>query len=836
MAVSMALAGAATAMAKSPERLSRSDAATIMSLVAGEQEALGAAEIALAPGFDPMQTVVEMRETAGAILVTRLTPQVPPGAPPHGGRVVVLLAGERRLIRLGTVFNEEDLAGNDVLVEVLDGDGRLAVRLVGASGESDASDLPADVSAPGPLVTAVAASPPRPRRRLGGKALTSTDLIDRAEAAQEIGHETAVIYRVYAIFGDARLPAAYRGSDAAVFESLYLKKVAAEWDTYSPATQAALQPFLVPPAYSGSWANPAPTGVTRLDTGPCSSPHPLWQFADGPGGKVRVWYWVPSDLFGARAIALANEADTVIWPKITDFMGAHAPLSDALSLCSGGDGRLDIYLTDIRISVTAPTGFWGKSTTCSNTAAYINLNRTRPVETLAHEIFHAFQYSFPLSGGGCGTEYDWWAEGSAQWIVDKVYPPSKWEQWVAADLMDKPERSFDIPDNPHIYSTYLLPYYVYRKTGSATFVKEAWEACGGMDAVHAVDATIAGGWERIWPELALHNWNTYPVDDYKRKWDGLPHAPKDASRPTSVNLGGAPDKEYTIPFDLPKVSTKYLHYRFDDPSVRSVRFWNGATFDLQKSAGTLFASPVWDPKPATAAAKEGIRVQALVKIEGKEWQAPADWTDHPAFTFCRDVADERIEELVLIISNSQFLDAGKRAKPSGEFPRLVVSNVGCYKWTGTATAVTTGEGSVQTVVASPLTWERVQEAPTSPSATVQYRATGVVAAAYANALGCSGAGVFDITAGTRQMWTVNYTPVETSAKRTYHLAGISADTFAVTCPPDVAGPGASIVGFWLFSPAVPPFRQVSADGTAIKSTFTSGLTVYTWDLHSEAQP
>lgn len=810
-------AGAARARERRPDRPA--------ALEAGGEARLTAAQIAVAAGFDPSLAVVEMRETAGATLVARLTPQLANGLPPHGGRIVVLLAGERRLIRLGTVFNGEELAGNDVLVEVLQGEGRLAARLVGDDGK-------AALAPSGATATAVASST-RPRRKLPGRALTSTDLIDLAEAAQEIDRETAVVYRVYAIVGDARLPAAYRGSDAAVFESLYLIEVAAEWDTYSPATQAALQPFLIPPAYSGSWANPAPLGMARAadDVGPCSSRNPLWQFHDGPLGKVRVWYWVPDDVFGTKAFAFANEADTVIWPKITDFMGAHVPLSDATSLCSGGDGRLDIFLTDVQRSFTAPAGFWGGGTTCSNTPAYINLNRAESKETLAHEIFHAFQLSFPLAGGACFTKpaYWWWTEGSAQWIMDKVYPPSKAEQHVAGHVIDRPEISLDVPVDPHIYGTYLVPFYTYRESGSAAFVRQAWENCAGMDAVGAVDLAIAGGWERIWPEVALHNWNTEPVRDYFN-WDKLEATPGKAEVATIVTLNGAPERDFELPFDLPKLSAKYEHYVFGDAAIRSVRFWNGATFDLQKSAGPLF-SPVWDPKPATAAAREGIRVQALIKIKGQDWQAPADWTDEPAVTYCRDVAAERLEELVLIVSNSQFLDAGKRARPPGQVPRLYVSNMGCYKWTGTASAVTTGSGSVLSAVADPVTWTRVEAS--EPEPVVRYTPTGVIAASLAGA--CTGSGVFGISPAGSVFNTGNYTPLDGNFRRAFHSQAVDANIFPIACE---HGQSIFPVGVWLESPVAPPFKLVGADGTTLKGTWTSpdGSAVYTWDLHSEAQP
>ena len=193
-------AGAPTAIATTPAELPGASAAAFAHLETGEEEQLAAADIAMVAEFDPMQAVVELRETAGATLVTRLTPQLRPGVPPHGGRIVVLRAGERRLVQLGTVFNEEDLLGNDVLVEVLEGEGRLAVRLVGKRGEREEGDTPVSVSTAEDPAGSLATARRRPRRRLEVQKLTTTDLIDRAEASGQLGHETSVLYRVYAMF------------------------------------------------------------------------------------------------------------------------------------------------------------------------------------------------------------------------------------------------------------------------------------------------------------------------------------------------------------------------------------------------------------------------------------------------------------------------------------------------------------------------------------------------------------------------------------------------------------------------------------------------------------
>jgi hypothetical protein len=82
---------------------------------------------------------------------------------------------------------------------------------------------------------------------------------------------------------------------------------------------------------------------------------------------------------------------------------------------------------------------------------------------------------------------------------------------------------------------------------------------------------------------------------------------------------------------------------------------------------------------------EGVQVQALIKIAGQEWQDVADWTDfkQPHY-FCRDKAAERIEDLVIIISNSSLYNTLSIDYGS---PELIVTNVGCWRWTGTVTTV-----------------------------------------------------------------------------------------------------------------------------------------------------
>lgn len=78
-------------------------------------------------------------------------------------------------------------------------------------------------------------------------------LIDQALAAGEIDMETALIYKVFATYGDGRLPVRFRGDNSRVIDSDAVSEAAERYATLTPATRATLLPFLIPPIYRGSW-------------------------------------------------------------------------------------------------------------------------------------------------------------------------------------------------------------------------------------------------------------------------------------------------------------------------------------------------------------------------------------------------------------------------------------------------------------------------------------------------------------------------------------------------------------------------------------------------------
>lgn len=76
-------------------------------------------------------------------------------------------------------------------------------------------------------------------------------------------------------------------------------------------------------------------------------------------------------------------------------------------------------------------------------------------------------------------------------------------------------------------------------------------------------------------------------------------------------------------------------------------------------------------------------MQALVKVGG-EWKQPQGWTGNATRTFCRDIDAQNIEELVIIISNSDWENTGVLQPPQPL--NFTARTAGCTDWVGSARA------------------------------------------------------------------------------------------------------------------------------------------------------
>ncbi|HWJ83582.1 MAG TPA: CARDB domain-containing protein [Nocardioides sp.] len=370
-------------------------------------------------------------------------------------------------------------------------------------------------------------------------AATSHDLIDADVAAGVLTEEQGLVYKVYSDFRDPRLPDRYAAATDGLEEGA-LTEAAQSWDSLSPAAQDELRPFLVPAFYPGSHWTPAPPGRpvaprrgVSLDAPWCSGSadvqpaYETWDHLDSAGGNFRVWWLHRNPGDSALAARLAGVLDSTILPELVKLMG-HSYKPDGGGFCDGGTGAVDIALVDAATAMTYPDGPCG----AGGTSTHLVWPRTKPAPWadiepyLAHEVMHMIQFGMPVAGS-CGDS-SWLREMTAEWVQDYVTDPAygiglapdDTEHLAAPLYLDRPKVSLDADTPPkHDYGSYLLPFFAARKTGP-DIVRDMWVNAATMNPTAAVDAALPGGFEAVWPEFALDNWNRGPVHDYQ-DWDQL---------------------------------------------------------------------------------------------------------------------------------------------------------------------------------------------------------------------------------------------------------------------------------------------------------------------------
>jgi hypothetical protein len=540
----------------------------------------------------------------------------------------------------------------------------------------------------------------------------SNELIDAALAKGDISNETALVYKVFAQFSDPRLPSVYKGSANISTDSHILDELQAQFSSLSPATQAAMIPFLIPPIYKGSWADPgavspswAPSAPGAPSTpgreGPQDTPYkkPLpcdeinsddWDYKSGMHSPVRFWFLKdrPEDMAIVDRFLVAM--DDEIWPKLTGLMGK-IPVPDGDVQCNGGSPDFDIYVTpDVARSSApsiAPPG-------CRETPSYILLNPSVSNAILGHEFMHAIQWSFNTSADCMYPgEYAWMAEATASWSQDYVYPDDNEEQGYIDWFYAPSVPTLTLKNDSHEYGSYLFFFYLTHKFGQPGIVKTVWDNTTSMSCLEAVDKAIPGGFDEVWGEFAIENMIEPPYDEYQ-VWDQLNVKPSINSMSKYLV---SPNKSSALPEEVAPLVIYYDWLTFSEDS-RLITFFNGLAYELNDEPINTYMGtvPIEDgttqykfvDRPAEDI--KGLKIQAYFKVAGDtDWQLE-DWTNKPYVSFCRDASAERLTDLVIVISNSsQDLTIGK----TGKYGSLVQdSNIGCWRYGGDASMHSTGEG------------------------------------------------------------------------------------------------------------------------------------------------
>ncbi len=578
---------------------------------------------------------------------------------------------------------------------------------------------------------------------------SSETLIAAALAAGQISAEESLTYRLFALFGDARLPAALSGAPSELADHLLLREVSGALPTLSQATQELLMPFLLPPIYAESWyakqrkavAIAAATGRKR----PADVTINCFFAQPQLGAEKRTTaHFNVHNVFDSTF--LQGDDDKPTTETITDLVVSlveevyqsetdlfkRFPLADTQENCNGGDGALDIYLHPLAGRTKALTvAYPGR---CEKVPAFIVINTSelflslgiargsQPLATkrkewksyIAHEFLHAIQ--FGMDRAAACKDYQWLDEATATWVMDHVEPGANFEDGgtgVASPGFARRQGKFLMnylyndhrvsiekaspESNPGLngYGDYLFFQYLARVHQPET-IKAILDATEGQASVEAMASALEsrGGMKAIWPKFALTLWNDdvgHVLDDWSRL-DGYdvglaaiysPSAPPTLAstmlKTLEVDQKGQPRQAFQLLkntlapsgyYEIEPRSIHYEHLKFSDATVSSFYFFN----------------PI-----AGLPNREFIKVQVKKKIGGT-WREIEDWTAEPFKQLCLDRKDERVEEILVVVSNSEV---NRGSELPLRYPKLVpmaasTSNVGCWKWQGSASTVVTG--------------------------------------------------------------------------------------------------------------------------------------------------
>jgi hypothetical protein len=315
------------------------------------------------------------------------------------------------------------------------------------------------------------------------------------------------------------------------------------------------------------------------------------------------------------------------------------------------------------------------------------------------------------------NDYYWLREATATWAEHYVFPDVDSERPFVPIFMGTPEQPLEsLTPSDHEYSAYLFLFYLYHNY-TPQYVPAIWQQgeqiSGSLAAINSALKSQSGGqgFTHFWPEFVRRNWNQPPFNQYER-WDpgrspltdgavtygtltNINGHPIDQNHIESVKLDGGGDFEYELRAQVSHLAAHYFHFEFpafDDQSDKNVRSVGFTDFGLVKD----------NPQ---------AHIQALIKYEGKDWEVE-DWSKKSTeygmlIGLCRDTKKERVEELVIIISNTDWEKKEQLKLTSGRLPRLIANNIGCSKWGGEILNIVRspypGPGLVTNVVRTEIT-------------------------------------------------------------------------------------------------------------------------------------
>lgn len=521
---------------------------------------------------------------------------------------------------------------------------------------------------------------------------SAADKIVAAMEAGQIDFATSLLYRMYAVVGDPRLPAEFDGPTEG--EDLTPFLVASDPDVELPAEISALmQPYLVRPtdplsAFSGALepetiaGKPAALAFTGGPVAlvPCNARGWAAQNATVP---IKIWARCTGNYEAdiQTAVAIAN----AVYRPMTEYMGK--PVLDTGTDYDGGDTSIDMYLTDdtscpqevgrcFKIKATA-LGLARQTEPYGNppgkpSSGWLRLRRSGmsdPDEfrkTLIHEFFHVLQYAHNtvLMSRPTGRQDDkgapiwesfWFTEASATWA--EYHFERKAGRGSSASavhrLFTNGYQGADASLHAQVpalrrYHSYIWPFFMVQERNEKT-IADVWgllsnetDWYGAMDVI-----SIYLPFALHFRDFAVRNINvnvagegTDPIPRRYKDFDPAIAFPDGRPSPASMWQGPllieptdepAPHEDTIAP-----LSAHYWQFSVDD-SVKKFEF----------DFSGLGSDDILDVDALLAIRQDGVG--SAVKWEHRR-------LSHPKAKFCRSIPAEDVQEMYLVLTNHEKED------------------------------------------------------------------------------------------------------------------------------------------------------------------------------------
>lgn len=568
------------------------------------------------------------------------------------------------------------------------------------------------------------------------------ELIAEALKKGEITYEDSLRQRAFALYDDPWLQPRFQNAIVHGEDEMRLfLEVEHKKSDLSKALLADLAPFRARPSDPASVFNrPAPKAAGQLQgwdsararsyftAASAASPSPCedeefkkWKSHVVRGTNVRIWVKGPdTDL---------NRFDPLVgmvWRAFPDYF--EYPLADdgSPANCINPDPAIDIYFMskrtvglrelDLALAPDGSTRPWGPKTDHTS-SGYMMVDKDHPddfvLNTIAHELTHVAQLQYDTDDvfGGPG----WLGESTATYVGYKITKALGRTPTFEYDLLDpswtpKPGKTrwpalfsrlhMSLNLERHQYSAWLFFESASIELGDGV-ARAVWQqaAAPGIDGIRAVELAIP--LDDHFPRFGVRNWNRdlKPQQWPYKEHDGTFRTGLKPREVVNVKMGGPGIDELTEP--VVSLASRYYHYTFAD-TIRKVTFEN-------LLVGTDHAH-VW----------------AIKSIRG-QWKEPEDWTKDDQHEFCRDLDDENLTDLVIVISNTNLSPNPHTQElplPSHPVPRIVADAVGCDYIAGWAQASfrdTLGDNDVSYVSSrAPLKFKPLPSLRQNMSGNTQY--------------------------------------------------------------------------------------------------------------------